>query len=43
MNLKKVYERLKINPETLAKFCQENQIKELAVFGSILTELHPYI
>ncbi|MDJ0845074.1 nucleotidyltransferase family protein [Crocosphaera sp.] len=38
MKLKKVYERLKINPETLAKFCQKNQIKELAVFGSILRD-----
>ncbi|MDJ0732283.1 MAG: nucleotidyltransferase domain-containing protein [Crocosphaera sp.] len=36
MNLAKVYKRLKITPKTLAKFCQENQIKELAVFGSIL-------
>ncbi|MDJ0601499.1 MAG: nucleotidyltransferase domain-containing protein [Crocosphaera sp.] len=34
----KVYERLKITPETLVKFCQENQIKELAVFGSILRD-----
>ena len=38
MTLKTVYKRLKITPETLAKFCQENKIKELAVFGSILRE-----
>lgn len=38
MTLAKIYERLKITPETLAKFCQENQIQELAVFGSILRD-----
>ena len=38
MTLAKVYERLKISPENLAKFCEENQIKELAVFGSILRD-----
>ncbi|MGK7881814.1 MAG: nucleotidyltransferase family protein [Crocosphaera sp.] len=38
MTLETVYKRLKISPETLAKLCQENKIKELAVFGSILRE-----
>ena len=38
MTLEIVYKRLKISPETLAKLCQENKIKELAVFGSILRE-----
>ncbi len=38
MTLEIVYKRLKISPESLAKLCQENKIKELAVFGSILRD-----
>jgi predicted nucleotidyltransferase len=32
-----IYQRLKIKPQELIKFCQENYICELSVFGSILT------
>lgn len=38
MTLETVYKRLKIDPKILANLCQENKIKELAVFGSILRD-----
>lgn len=33
-----IYQRLKIKPQELISFCQENLISELAVFGSILRD-----
>ncbi|MBF2056822.1 MAG: nucleotidyltransferase domain-containing protein [Cyanobacterium sp. T60_A2020_053] len=33
-----IYQRLKIEPQELINFCQENHIAELAVFGSILRD-----
>lgn len=33
-----IYSRLKITPEQLANFCQQNSILELALFGSILRD-----
>ncbi|MGI0480223.1 nucleotidyltransferase family protein [Geminocystis sp. CENA526] len=33
-----IYQRLKIKPQDLIRFCQENFISELAVFGSILRD-----
>lgn len=37
-----LYERLQIAPEQLAAFCQQWQITELALFGSILRDdFHP--
>ena len=38
LNTKQIYQRLNITPETLANFCQKNQIMELSLFGSILRE-----
>ena len=36
--IQQIYQRLQISPATLAKFCQQWQITELAVFGSILRD-----
>ncbi|WP_052312580.1 nucleotidyltransferase family protein [Geminocystis herdmanii] len=33
-----IYQRLKIKPQELIDFCQDNYISELAVFGSILRD-----
>ncbi|WP_203457583.1 nucleotidyltransferase family protein [Gloeothece citriformis] len=38
INLEQIYQRLNIPPETLANFCQKNQIRELSLFGSVLRE-----
>ena len=38
LNTTQIYQRLNISPETLATFCQKNQIRELSLFGSILRE-----
>ncbi len=35
---KKIWNRLNISPSELINFCQENQILELSVFGSVLRE-----
>ena len=35
---KLIYERLKISPEKLSEFCKQNNIIELGLFGSILTD-----
>lgn len=37
-NYQQIYQRLNITPETLANFCQKNQIIELSLFGSVLRE-----
>ncbi|WP_330205349.1 nucleotidyltransferase family protein [Cyanobacterium sp. Dongsha4] len=37
-NYSLIYQRLKIKPQDLIRFCQENLISELAVFGSILRD-----
>lgn len=37
-NFDQIYKRLGINLDQLNYFCQENLIKELSVFGSILRE-----
>lgn len=38
MKIKTLYQRLGITPEQLAEFCQNSQIIELALFGSILRD-----
>ncbi|MDA0268419.1 MAG: nucleotidyltransferase domain-containing protein [Cyanobacteria bacterium] len=38
MNIDTLYHRLGITPAQLAEFCQNAQITELALFGSILRE-----
>lgn len=34
----KTFDRLNISIEELSKFCQQNQIQELSVFGSVLRD-----
>jgi uncharacterized protein len=33
-----IYTRLNVTPEQLANFCQQYQIQELSIFGSVLRE-----
>jgi uncharacterized protein len=36
MKIEQLYDRLQVSPETLAQFCAQWQVMELALFGSIL-------
>ncbi|WP_373479094.1 nucleotidyltransferase family protein [Geminocystis sp.] len=38
LNKNKIYLRLKVSPQQLEEFCQQHQIAELALFGSVLRD-----